>query len=121
MKQRTQYLSLLLSLGLSACASQPGNNTMMQAQQSFKQQNYSASFQSMMPLASKGDAKAQYIVGYQYYYGLGIGKDEQMAMYWFRKAAQQNQKQAIQALSMIDTEKARQNKKGSDLGVHKTK
>jgi hypothetical protein len=37
--------------------------------------------------AEKGDADAQYNLGYDYYYG--IPKDDKLAVYWFQKAAEQ--------------------------------
>ncbi len=39
--------------------------------------------------AKLGHAKAQYSLGYCYYFGRGVEKDDKESAYWFRKAADQ--------------------------------
>ena len=46
-------------------------------------------FKSLKALAVKGDAKAQYELGGEYYYGEGIEKEKKEAIKWYRKAAEQ--------------------------------
>ena len=48
--------------------------------------------------ARKGDASAQADAGYCYLYGLGTSVNYEEAVYWFRKAAEQNNKSAINNL-----------------------
>ena len=48
---------------------------------------------------SKGYAPAQYDLGYHYYQGLGIERDYYQAAHWYRKAAEQGNKNAQRALA----------------------
>lgn len=50
--------------------------------------------------ARKGDASAQFEAGYCYYYGLGTSVDYAEAVYWYRKAADQNHSAALNNLGI---------------------
>ncbi len=45
--------------------------------------------------AEKGDDRAQYSLGYCYYYGYGVKQDYKQAVEWFRKAAEKGNEQAL--------------------------
>ena len=45
--------------------------------------------QMLTPLANSGNALAQYRLGMLYYNGQGVGEDEKLAIYWWKKAATQ--------------------------------
>lgn len=45
--------------------------------------------QMLTPLANSGNALAQYRLGMLYYNGQGVGEDEKLAIYWWKKAAAQ--------------------------------
>lgn len=49
--------------------------------------------------AEYGDPEAYYMLGMQYYYGYGVTKDVETAIYWFRKAADKNYAQAVKFLT----------------------
>ncbi len=72
-----------------------------QGRQSFLDGNYNASFKSLYPAAQRGNADAQYAIGYMYYYGLGTRYDRQAAIMWMQKAANQGQGQAVRALQSV--------------------
>lgn len=44
--------------------------------------------------AKKGDAEAQYQLGYSYYYGEGVRQNRKEAVYWYTKAAKLNHAEA---------------------------
>ena len=48
-----------------------------------------AALGQLSALASKGDATAQFKLGYMYRYGEGVSKDAAQAVVWYRKAAEQ--------------------------------
>ena len=50
--------------------------------------------------ARKGDASAQFETGYCYYHGLGTSVDCAEAVYWYRKAADQNHRIALNNLGV---------------------
>lgn len=68
----------------------------------FENKDYQTAYTNFLPLARTGNADAQYALGYMYYNGLGVKQDDDLASYWFVKAAAQNQLQAKKALKMIE-------------------
>lgn len=48
---------------------------------------YGTALERLEPLAALGDSTAQYIVGELYAFGLGVAKDDERAIMWFRKSA----------------------------------
>lgn len=48
-----------------------------------------AALKEFMPLAAKGDARAQFELGYMYERGKGVPQDYQESLSWFRKSAAQ--------------------------------
>ncbi|MGD8590829.1 MAG: hypothetical protein PVG22_18555 [Chromatiales bacterium] len=110
---RNHPLRLLLLAGLwvgltllAGCATTADKNAdidnpeavLAQAKQAYHAQQYKEVFQLLYPLAVKGNDQAQYVLGYLYYYGLGLEKNEQQAMAWIQRAAAQGNKKALQAL-----------------------
>ncbi len=59
------------------------------AKKAYEQQNYDAAFQQLTPLAEKGDAEAQFLLGKMYWKGDGVLKDTDRAMKWLKASAAQ--------------------------------
>jgi uncharacterized protein len=57
-------------------------------------EDYTTELTIVSPLAEKGEAWAQNILGGMYYYGLGVPQNDTIAMSWFRKAANQGDPEA---------------------------
>lgn len=72
-----------------------------QGKANFKQKNYELAYRQLLPLAVKGNADAQYAIGYMYYHGEGIDRNEDLAENWLTKAAAKGQPQAIAALKCM--------------------
>ncbi len=89
-----------------SCATVEQRNTaaLQEAKQNYASQNYNKAFGSLATPAKRGDAKAQYALGYMYFYGKGVMENRQKALYWFKLAAAQGHQQAQQALAMIDNQ-----------------
>ncbi len=69
---------------------------------SFCRHDYSLAFDNLIKVTKESrDPAAQYALGYMYYYGLGIAKDQDIARSWITKAAKQNYWPAMEALSSI--------------------
>ena len=92
---------ILFCLCLTACASLRGPQSLQQGKIDFAAGNYKPAFLELLPLASEGNAEAQYAVGYMYYYGYGVAQDNDSGIFWMQKAAQQHHVAAIKALSML--------------------
>ena len=98
-------LCLILSL-VAGCATTTDKHTnalnseavLAQAKQAYHEQKYQEAFQLLYPLAAAGNDQAQYALGYLYYYGLGLEKNERQGMVWIQRAAAQGNKKALQAL-----------------------
>lgn len=69
--------------------------------QSFLDGDYHKAFSYLLPAAKKGNADAEYALGYMYFYGLGTPQDKEQGFRWMLRAANQGQVQAQQALTIL--------------------
>ncbi len=58
-----------------------------QAMEAFAHGDHAVAAPPLLALAERGDVRAQTNLGYLYAYGLGVRKDETLAVRWYRKAA----------------------------------
>src|SRR3990167_622153 len=98
------FIILLLSLSLLACTSSPSLTQTLELAQTKRQ--YEAGYlkkakENLLPLATAGNAEAQYALGYMYYYGYGTTQDIESVYFWIKKAANQKYEPAIKALKII--------------------
>ncbi len=56
--------------------------------------DYATTLEELRPLAERGNASAQYFIGYMYYKGQGVKKNYAEAVIWLRKAAEQGDARA---------------------------
>lgn len=87
-------ISILLALGFSASAWALDSND-------FSLEQFGMSLDQVKQAAVQGDPDAEYALGYMYYYGQGVPRDEHVARVWIGKAASQGQPQAVKALQML--------------------
>lgn len=102
-----KMLVILFCLYATACATLKGPQVLQQGKVDFSAGNYKPAFHELLPLASEGNAEAQYAVGYMYYYGYGVAQDSDSGIFWMQKAAQQHNAAAEKALGLL----AEKNKK----------
>ena len=57
----------------------------------FNAGDYATAFANWWPLAQRGDAKAQASLGFLYYSGKGVGRDDRQSLLWFNRAADAGQ------------------------------
>ncbi len=67
--------------------------------QQYKDGKYKDAFHLFLPLAKKGNAKAQFYIGNMFYFGKGLKKDDSKAFALFRLAARKNLSAAHNNLS----------------------
>lgn len=105
MNTKKYFTRLLLTCALTSlvgCASNSASQQQLhKAENAFQQQHYKESAALLTPLAINGDAKAQYALGYLYYYGKGVEQSQAIANNWFRRAAKQGHSKAQQALNTL--------------------
>ncbi len=97
-------LGLFLSLLLGCSTQAKKEDPMVQARAAFQQGDYQHSASLLMPLAQKGNAEAQYAVGYQLFYGLGVKRDKTQGYFWMQQSAAQGYTPAREALSRLTTD-----------------
>ena len=102
-KYRAVFIILTCLVGLTACFHQLN---MQKGMVDFKLNDFRDAFVRLLPEAERGNADAQYAVGYMYYYGKGVYEDRDKATYWIQRAASQRQPLAVAALSALAVEKA---------------
>jgi TPR repeat protein len=66
----------------------------------FNAANYAQAYAIWWRLAKDGDAKAQASLGFMYYSGKGVQRDDEQSLYWFRRAAEAGQPTAQFFLGM---------------------
>jgi len=64
----------------------------------FKSRKYETAFRILKPLAMRGNADAQLMVGDMYNLGAGVAQDNSAAIDWYRKSAMQGNAEAIEML-----------------------
>ena len=67
----------------------------------FERGDYETAFREWLPLAEAGNATAQYNLGLLYDKGQGVPQDDQEALRWWRKAAEQGLAKAQAALGFM--------------------
>ena len=67
----------------------------------FDREDYETLYKLTLPLAEKGNAKAQYILGGMYSEGLGGAQDYKEAARWYRLAAEQGDAKAQYHLGVV--------------------
>jgi TPR repeat protein len=96
-------ISVLLIFGLvlllSACA--VGKISNAAAKRDYVEQDYARAFNALLLPAAHDNPEAQYALGYMYYYGLGIAKDQDIARIWIKKSADHHYLPALQAMVVI--------------------
>jgi len=105
---------LLLVLLVSGCASTPrtpieeidlqkayADRTFEQAREAVRDFDYAKAIALLNASAKQGDAQAQYALGYMYYYGFGVIRDENIALELIQKAAAQGFPKAKTALKRV--------------------
>lgn len=73
----------------------------------FESGRYRDAMRNLLPYAADGNKEAQYAVGYMYYYGYGVTKDQDTGYFWISRSADQRYEPALKALAIIDKNKRR--------------
>ena len=102
-RRLSAILLCIFLLTLTACASTP-EQQYTNAQLAYQQQDYHTAFTKLKPLAENNDAKAQYALGFMYYYGIGTNINQQLAMDWIAKAANQGYSPAVAAMHKLQNQ-----------------
>jgi TPR repeat protein len=89
-----RWLALLAASFVLSLAGAAGAVPQPDAEAAYEQGDYATAFRLWLPLAQQGSPRAQLNVGRMYERGEGVPRDQQAAMDWYRKAADQNARDA---------------------------
>lgn len=106
--------ALLAALLLAGCATAPATQSdqtdLTPAADAWRAGNYTAALPLLERAASRGNARAQYALGYMYYHGQGVTADMDTALTWIRRAAANGDSRAIEALGVLAGAASREGK-----------
>ena len=84
------FVAITFALGLHASAVAG----FTEGANAYNAKNYALAMKEVTPLAKKGHADAQHLLGLMYYMGRGVARDYKQALQWHRKAAMQGKADA---------------------------
>ena len=101
MRRPSAAFILIISLlsSLMACPILAG--PIEDSRKAYRGGDYKTAYQLIKPEAEKGDAVAQFILGYMYDEGKGVPKDYDEAVKWYSRAAKQGNKEARHNLGLM--------------------
>lgn len=112
-------LCFCLPLLLLSCAHPHEKNKHPACQRNPFLQRYQCSLANVQQAAMRGDADAEYALGYMYYNGIDTPVDTSAALVWIRKSAAQGQDLAQQALKVMQKVPSQPAATGSSQKSHR--
>lgn len=98
-------LTAVLVTTLMGCASSPALKNAGPDFDTAREAYVAGDYQRALPLmtseAERGTPRAQYALGYMYFNGLGVESDRDRAVTWIRRAANNGDPLAVEALSRM--------------------
>lgn len=100
----TKIFAILSLLTFSFIFSQNSEELNKKGIEFLMQKNYEQGIPLLQKSAELGNAEAQYNLGYCYEFGVGVSKDEKIAIFWYQKSADQNYNDGLYAMMMAYSE-----------------
>lgn len=95
------WLLIIIAVLLQACASPKHSQEVEQGRLYFESGEFKKAMHSLLPAAVAGNPRAEYAVGYMYYYGYGVSRDDESGMFWMSRAADCHYPPAVKAVDRI--------------------
>jgi uncharacterized protein len=102
--------ALLLSTTVSA-------NDIDDAIQSMRAGNFAEAYCILKPYAERGDAEAQYNIGWMYLNGYGLAMNDKLALKWWQRASDKGHTEATFSIAMLYSLGEGQVKKDMDKAI----
>ena len=80
---------ILLALAVAVICAAPAWAGFEEGMAAYERGDYAATVNEWRPLAEQGDPRAQHHLGWLYIIGHGVPQNYEEAVHWFRKAAEQ--------------------------------
>ncbi len=102
-KQKLCMLLIMSTLFNAGCMREINRSlTRHEAKESYYSGNFARSFRLTEAMAYEGDVKAEYSLGYMYYYGIGAPENKPLGMAWIKEAALKGYPPAVFAIKKIN-------------------
>lgn len=102
-KQKLCMLIIMSTIFNAGCMREINRSlTRHEAKESYYSGNFARSFRLTEAMAYEGDVKAEYSLGYMYYYGIGAPENKPLGMAWIREAALKGYPPAVFAIKKIE-------------------
>lgn len=75
---------------------------MADAKTSYDIGDHERAFRLSELLAYDGDREAQYALGFMYFHGIGVHRDQELGILWIKKAAEKGHPPAVKAAKAIE-------------------
>lgn len=95
------WLLIIFAVLLQSCASPKYSQEVQQGKLYFEAGNFKKAMHALLPPAVAGNPRAQYAIGYMYYYGYGAHQDDESGLFWMSRAADNHYPPAIKAVNQI--------------------
>jgi TPR repeat protein len=98
-RETSTALAALLILATAATPAWP--SALSDGVVAFHRSDYATAFRKLKPLAERGQAEAQALLGYMYQHGTGVPQDQVIAAHWYSSAAEQGHVGAQYQLGLL--------------------
>ena len=85
---RRRVVIILLAVMATGCTRAALAQDFRSGLDAFDAGDYASAFANWWPLAKQGDPKSQASLGFLYYAGKGVPRDDLQSLLWFRRAAE---------------------------------
>ncbi len=80
-------VAIMVALSLVGCAAQSSAGTYQDGLAAYQHHRYAEAFSILLPCAERGDTRAEAFIGVMYSSGLGVARNDALAVSWFEKGA----------------------------------
>jgi hypothetical protein len=87
-------LAAAITAAAALAAAAPASSGYDEGLAAYQKNDYARSLKLLRPLAERGDARAQYLVGRQYQFGQAVKADRAAAFYWYKRAEAKGHQEA---------------------------
>ena len=97
----TLAVAITLLAGCAGSGSPGDDARFAEGREAYQAGNYGEAFERLIVEAEAGNPDAQYTIGYMYFEGQGVSRDEDRALEWIRRAAENGSRRAVTALGEL--------------------
>lgn len=97
----TLTVAMALLAGCAGSGSSGDEARFAEGREAYQAGDFGEAFERLIVEAEAGNPDAQYTIGYMYFEGQGVSRDEDRALRWIQRAAENGSRQAVTALGEL--------------------